>query len=316
MCNEEGNLRPLYEELCKVLDGLSVRYEFVFVDDGSVDQTLPRLRELAAADSRVKVIGFSRNFGHQAAVSAGLDHAAGDAVITMDADFQHPPRVIPELIAKWREGYQVVHTLRESTEHTGAVTRWIADGYYRLINAVADVQIVPNAADFRLFDRSAVDAITAMPERSRFVRGLARWVGFRQTGVPFMADKRRAGATKYTLRRLLRLGVSGITGFSTFPLRIATYLGLLSALVGVPYGLWAIYVRLFTDWADKASGWASLMVGLLFLGGVQLICLGIIGEYLAKIYEEVKQRPLYIAQERLNCQPPSRARAVQTQTNA
>lgn len=303
MCNEEANARPLYEELCRVLDGEDIRYEFVFVDDGSRDATRTRLAELAASDSRVKVVGLSRNFGHQVAVSAGLEHAKGDAVITMDSDFQHPPRVIPQLLAKWREGFQVVHTLRESTEHTSPLKRWVAETYYRLVNAVADVKIIPNAADFRLFDRRAVDAIIAMPERARFVRGLARWVGFKQTGVPFLAERRRAGVTKYTLPRLLNMGISGITNFSTFPLRIATYVGLFAALIGVPYGLWAVYVRLFTDWAKEATGWASLMVGMLFLGGVQLICLGIIGEYLARIYEEVKQRPLYFADLKLNLEP-------------
>ena len=295
--NEEGNIRKLYQELLSEMEELWYDFEFIFVDDGSRDESAAIVKELHAADDRVKLVSFSRNFGHQMAISAGLEHARGDAVVMMDGDLQHPPSLVPEMIARWNEGFDIVHTIREDPARVGLVKRLTSKCFYRLINLMVDNKIVPSAADFRLLDRKVVACLNTMPERARFMRGLVTWTGFRQTALSYVAQERHAGTTEYSLRRMLSFAGDGITSFSTLPLRVSGYLGLLAALAGVPYALWAIYTKLFTD--SAVSGWASLIVAILFLGGVQLICLGILGEYVGKIYEEVKGRPLYIARERV-----------------
>jgi dolichol-phosphate mannosyltransferase len=243
----------------------------------------------------VKAIRLSRNFGHQVALSAGLEYAAGDAVIVMDGDLQHPADVIPELIARWEEGFDVVYTIRNGRHHAGLLKRVTASLFYRILNRLSDVDLEANTPDFRLMDRRVVDILLRLPERGRFLRGLVRWVGLRQTAVPFTADPRRHGTTKYPFSRMVRFSLDGLTSFSTVPLRFASYLGTLVALSAIPYALWAVYVRLFTD--EAVTGWASLVVALLMLGGVQLFCLGIVGEYIGRMYEEVKGRPLYITDE-------------------
>lgn len=295
--NEAENLRPLHQALTRQLTALDLDYEVIFVDDGSRDGSLAVLRELHAADPHVKAVSLSRNFGHQNALTAGLEHAAGDAVIAMDADLQQPPELIPQMVEHWRAGYQVVFTIRQDGQQIGRFKRWTSRAFYALINRITDTPIVPGAADFRLVDRAVVDTLNSMQERARFLRGLVSWVGYRQIGIPFVVRQRHQGQSKYSLRKMLGLALNGITNFSAFPLRLATYFGFASALVGVPYAFWAIYAHLFTN--ATVPGWTSLTTILLFLGGVQLISLGIIGEYLGRVYDEVKRRPLYIPQELL-----------------
>jgi len=293
--NEQENVRAVYERLTAEMDRLDDPYELVFVDDGSSDGSLKILRELCQGDSCVRAISLSRNFGHQIAISAGLEHASGHAVIVMDADLQHPPEIVPELIARWKAGFDVVYTVRAGSDHAGFFKRFSAAAFYRLLNRICDVKITPNAPDFRLLDRRVVDALLQMPERARFLRGLVNWVGFKQTAVEFVANPRLHGSTKYPLSKMIRFSIDGVTAFSSVPLRLSSYMGLLAALAGVPYAVWAVYARLFTD--SVVHGWASVIVAVLFLGGVQLIAIGILGEYLGRIYEEVKGRPLYVARE-------------------
>jgi polyisoprenyl-phosphate glycosyltransferase len=294
--NEQGNLRLLHQTLTEQFQRLDADHEIIFVDDGSRDGSLQVLRELHELDpSHVKVISLSRNFGHQNALTAGLEHATGDAVIAMDADLQHPPELIPAMVAQWRAGYQVVFTIRQDSQDVGWFKRWSSRAFYALINKITDTPIVPGAADFRLVDRQVVDSLNSMQERARFLRGLVSWVGFRQVGLPYQVCQRHDGQSKYSLRKMLTLALNGVTNFSAFPLRLATYFGFLSAVVGIPYAVWAVYARLFTS--SAVPGWASLTTFVLFLGGVQLICLGIIGEYLGRVYDEVKRRPLYVPQE-------------------
>lgn len=295
--NEEGNLQALYDRLGAVLKPLNLSYEIIMVDDGSADRSPAIIAELHKKDPRVKLIGFSKNFGHMIALSAGLDHASGNAVITMDADLQHPPQLIPELIKKWRSGAEVVNTLRKDTKGAGIFKNISARFFYWLINRIAKIDLPANAADYRLLDRKVVEALKSVRERSRFLRGLIRWVGFRQESVEYEADPRFSGKTKYSFGRMISFALDGITSFSSFPLRLATYLGLAIALFSFLYILYAIYIRLFTSQA--IAGWTSVLVAVLFIGGIQLIFLGVIGEYLSRVYEETKQRPLYIVSHKL-----------------
>ena len=267
----------------------------IFVNDGSSDNSLAVLKRLRLRDERVKVVALSRNFGHQCCITAGIDHASGDAVIVMDADLQHPPELIPEMVARWLEGYQVVYTVREDAADTGLFKRWTSSAFYRCINAVSEVPIIPNAADFRLMDRTVVNCLTSMPERSRFLRGMISWVGFRQIGLRYVANPRHAGKSKYSIRKMISLAVQGITSFSSVPLRLSAYIGFATAISVIPYALWGVYAKFFTD--QVVHGWASLEVSVLFLGGVQLMSLGVIGEYVGRIYTEVKGRPIYVADE-------------------
>lgn len=311
--NEEGNIRKLHKEIVAELEGLWYDFELIFVDDGSDDESVAIIKDLHAADSRIKLVRFTRNFGHQVAISAGLEHAKGDAVIMMDADLQHPPSLIPDLIRHWNEGFDVVHTVRKDMGDIGLVKRGTSRLFYKLINLMGETKMVPAAADFRLMDRKVVDCLNAMKERSRFMRGLVTWTGYRQTSLRYVAGERHTGKTKYSLRKMLSFAGDGITSFSTVPLRLSSYLGLIAALAVIPYALWAVYVRLFTDTA--ISGWASVIVAILFLGGVQLVCVGIVGEYVGRIYEEVKGRPLYIVGERVGFANESKTlkRALSTQ---
>jgi len=293
--NEDENIEMVAEAVSAELTRLAHPYELIFVDDGSTDGSFDLLRQLARRDPRIKAVRLSRNFGHQIAISAGLEYASGDAVIVMDADLQHPPELIPELVSEWEQGYDVVYTIREGRDHAGLLKRTSAAAFYWLMNRMCDIDIASNTPDFRLMNRRVVDVLLRFPERSRFLRGLVRWVGFRQKAVRFTARQRSHGRTKYPFARMLRFSVDGITAFSIVPLRLASYLGVLVALSGIPYASWAVYKRLFTD--EAVHGWASLVVALLVIGGLLLVCIGIIGEYLGRIYEEVKGRPLYIADE-------------------
>ena len=310
--NEQGNIEPLYHALCDVFDEQWHDLEMVFVDDGSTDRSAEIIKELNRRDPRVKLLSFSRNFGHQAAVTAGLESARGSAVIMMDADMQHPPELIPKLIEQWKDGYDVVATIRQDTEETGFLKRLTSRWFYRTLNAIAGTKLAAGSADFRLLDRKVVDCLNTMPERSRFLRGLVDWVGFRQTTVSYVVGKRFSGTSSYTPRKMLSFAAAGITSFSTFPLHLAAYLGFFTAIIGVPYALWAVYLRLFTD--NAVSGWASLIVAILFLGGVQLMCLGVLGEYVGRIYDEVKQRPLYITREKIGFSDPPSVEADSHQT--
>ena len=303
--NEAGNVRVLYDRLVSVLEPLALEWELIPVDDGSSDGTLDELQGLQAADPRVRPISFSRNFGHQVALTAGLDAARGAAVVCMDGDLQHPPEVLPELLAKWREGYDVVQTVRTDTAGVGPLKRLTSALFYRFINWLSDTPIEPNAADFRLLSREALDALLQCRERDRFVRGLVSWVGFRRTEVPFIAGSRFSGKTKYSLAKMLRLAFDALTAFSTKPLKLATSAGFVAAVLGLTYACYTAYVRLFTDRA--VPGWASLTVSVLVLGGLQLICLGLIAEYIARLLHEAKARPLYITRnldrDRTNAAP-------------
>jgi len=269
--------------------------ELIFVDDGSRDQTHELLKGYAATDPRIKVIRFARNFGHQIAVTAGIDAASGDAIVLIDADLQDPPEVVHEMIAKWREGYDVVYGTRTERPGESAFKLATARGFYRLLNRLSDVPIPLDTGDFRLISRNVVRTLRAMPERDRFVRGMVSWVGFKQTSIPYRRAQRYAGESKYPLSKMLRFAVDGILSFSTKPLQMSVALGMLCALLALAGILYALAVRLFTrNWVE---GWTTVVIAVLFIGGVQLICVGILGEYIGRIYSEVKNRPLYVVQE-------------------
>jgi len=308
MYNEEGNIRPMYEAIVREFDELWYDFELIFVDDGCRDASAENVKKLHADDERVKLISLSRNFGHQVALTAGLEAASGAAVIMMDGDLQHPPALIPAMIERWKEGNDIVYTVREETEGAGLLKKFTAAGFYGLINHMVDTRIVPNAADFRLMDRKALDCLNSLRERNRFIRGLVSWIGFKQAAMPYKAAQRHSGVTKYSFTKMFAFAIDGIASFSTLPLRFAAVIGFIAAISGLPYGIWAIYLRLFTDGGEP--GWASLVVAILFLGGVQLMSLGIIGEYVGRIYEEVKGRPLYITGEMVGFKNESRESMV------
>jgi dolichol-phosphate mannosyltransferase len=253
------------------------------------------MRELAEKDERVRPVIFARNFGHQIAVTAGLDYARGDAVIIIDADLQDPPEVIPDLIARWREGYEVVYAVRAEREGESWFKLWTASLFYRMIYKITDVKIPMDTGDFRLMDRKVVNVMKRMRERYRFLRGMSAWVGFKQVGVPYKRAARFAGATKYPFKKMLKLAMNAVTGFSYFPLQLATYIGFFAAGLSILLIPVVILVRLLTT--IQLSGQATTLVAVLFLGGVQLISLGILGEYLGRVYDEVKGRPLYVVSQ-------------------
>jgi glycosyltransferase involved in cell wall biosynthesis len=296
--NEDEGIRETHRRLTAMLSALpGYGYEIVYVDDGSRDRTPVVLRDLQAYDHRVRVVHLSRNFGHQFAVSAGLAHAAGDAVVIMDADLQDPPEVVPAMLDRWREGYEVVYGVRADRAGETRFKLWTARLFYRLIRRMSDTDIPLDTGDFRLLDRRVVDAVVAMPERDRFLRGMVSWVGYRQIGVPYHRAPRFAGSTKYPLAKMARFALDGLLSFSIKPLRLSTYLGFFSAGLALVVILYALAVRLFTrDWV---TGWTALIIAILFFGGAQLISLGIIGEYVGRLYGEAKRRPLFLVRERL-----------------
>lgn len=297
--NEEEGLLDFYDAVSRPLSDLVESWELLFVDDGSSDRTFETLLALREKDSRVRVLRFSRNFGHQTAITAGMQYARGRAVVTMDADLQHPPELIAEMYDLWKRGHHVVYTIRTYGKEISWFKRKSSEWFYALCNVVSDVEFVSGAADFRLMDRRVVDCFNAMPEKSRFVRGMVRWLGFRQTGVSYTANARKAGVSKYTFLKMLSFAVDGMTSFSTRPLRWITYIGFLTALSVVPYGLWAVAYYFIADENVFTHGWPSLMVAILFLGGLNLVSMGIIGEYVGRIYAETKGRPLFVLQESL-----------------
>ncbi len=296
--NEEEVIEQTHLRLTQVFEHEpSTRLEIIYVDDGSRDRTLPILRELQATDRRVRVVSFSRNFGHQFAVTAGLDHAAGDAVCVIDADLQDPPEVILQMLERWRQGVDVVYGVRAEREGESAFKLWTAKMFYRTINRLSDTPIPLDTGDFRLMDRSAVEAFQAMPERDRFVRGMVAWAGFRQEALPYRRAARFAGTTKYPLKKMLRFAADGIMSFSTVPLRMAVYLGLAAACMAMLGVVYALGMRLATQ--NWVAGWTLLFIAVLFIGGVQLMFMGVLGEYIGRIYGEVKRRPLYLVKEQL-----------------
>jgi len=293
--NELDNLAELVRRVGEVMSTLRETWELVLVDDGSTDGSTDRILELAKQDKHIRAVIFARNFGHQVAITAGWDYARGDAVIILDADLQDPPEIIPDLIAKWREGYEVVYAVRTEREGEGWFKRTTAALFYRVIYRITDVKIPVDTGDFRLMDRKVVDVLKTMRERHRFPRGMSSWVGFRQVGIPYKRAARHAGVTKYPFSKMLKLALNAITGFSYFPLQLATYFGFGSAglaIIAIPV---VIILRLAGNGAFL--GQATTLLAVLFLGGVQLIFLGVLGEYLGRIYDEVKGRPLYIVRE-------------------
>jgi dolichol-phosphate mannosyltransferase len=293
--NELESLPELHRRISEVMQATGESWELLLIDDGSIDGSREWIEEKAASDTRLRSVIFARNFGHQIAVTAGLDHCRGKALVIMDADLQDPPEVIPDLIAKWREGFEVVYAVRAEREGETWFKKVTATLFYRLINRITDVDIPLDTGDFRLMDRQVIDVLSSMREKHRFPRAMAAWVGFRQTGVPYKRAARFAGETKYPFRKMLRLALNAITGFSYFPLQIATYLGFFSAglsILAIPI---VIILRLMGNQAF--FGQASTLIAVLFLGGVQLISLGILGEYIGRLYDEAKGRPLYIVRK-------------------
>jgi glycosyltransferase involved in cell wall biosynthesis len=290
--DEVENVRPLVDQLRTVLDGVTDRWEVVLVDDGSSDGTYPLAVEVHESDARFRIVRLSRSFGHQIAISAGLDFARGAAVITMDGDLQHPPDVIPELVRHWRAGAQVVYGVMTSRHGQSQLKATTARVFYWTLSKLTDIDVPPNAGDFRLVDRTALDAFLRLRERNRYLRGMFSWVGFEQQGVPYTSPPRAAGQTKYTFGRMVRLATDAIVGFSDRPLRLALNLGFIVSLGAILFGLSAVVSKLLG--VLVVPGWTSVMVLVGVVGGVQLIVMGIVGEYVGRIADEVKQRPLYV----------------------
>ncbi|NMF85919.1 glycosyltransferase family 2 protein [Nodosilinea sp. P-1105] len=294
--NEAAGLTELYRRVRCIIDQMDGSAEIIFVNDGSEDESLSLIKELRQIDFRVCYIDFSRNFGHQVAVTAGLNFARGEAVITMDADLQDPPELILELTHKWQQGYDIVYAKRIRRAKEGFFKRGTAYLFYRFLKRMADVEIPTDVGDFCLMDEKVVKVLNSMPERNRYLRGLRAWTGFRQTSVPFKRDPRFAGTVKYTFQKSLKLAIDGLASFSRIPLRVATYIGLLSALVSLLMVILVIYWRLFHP-NSSLTGYTIIIAVLFFLGAVQLFSIGILGEYIGRIYEEVKKRPLYTLNE-------------------
>jgi glycosyltransferase involved in cell wall biosynthesis len=310
--NEESIIpeldRRLRELLADVGGDVGASWEVIFVNDGSKDTSLPLLRQLAASDPRYKVVSFARNFGHQIAITAGVDRAEGEAVVVMDADLQDPPEVVRQMVARWREGFDVVYAVRSKRHGETAFKKLTAAVYYRLLRRMlGGIEIPVDAGDFRLMSRAVVLTLRALREQHRFVRGMVAWVGFRQTGISYERPARFAGETKYPLRKMLRFAIDGITSFSTVPLRMAIWLGVMAGLAAMVGGVWAVWEKVFG--AGVVRGWTTIMILVGLGSSAQLMMTGILGEYIGRIYEEVKRRPLYVVQEEVNLALPTPAAA-------
>jgi glycosyltransferase involved in cell wall biosynthesis len=293
--NEIEVIGAFYSRIKRVVDELdSFAYEIIFVDDGSKDDSYVKLKSIARSDQNVKVVKFSRNFGHQIAITAGIDIAEGDAVVLIDADLQDPPEVIKDFISKWQEGYDVVYGIREKRRGESNLKLLTATLFYRLLKMLIKIDLPVDTGDFRLMNRRIVNRFKELKETDRFVRGLVSWIGFKQTGIYYERDKRYAGETKYPYKKMIKFALDGITSFSSIPLRLATWLGYFTSFLAFLY-LTSVFVQKALGYT--VQGWATIMVGMLFLGGVQLICLGIIGEYIGRIFNETKQRPMYVIEE-------------------
>ncbi|QIX61417.1 glycosyltransferase family 2 protein [Hymenobacter lutimineralis] len=290
--NEEVNIPTLYARLRSVLDAMHLRCEYIFINDGSRDRSLELIQDLAARETDVRYINFSRNFGHQIAVTAGLDLSTGEAVVIIDADLQDPPELIPQLYHKLQQGFEVVYAKRRSRQGESAAKKFTAKLFYRILASITHISIPVDTGDFRIVSRKVVDALKQMPEQNKFIRGQISWIGYRQTYVEYDRAERAGGETGYTYRKMIRLALDGITGFSDVPLKVATVSGFVVSGLAFLVMLYTLYARFVAG--DYQPGWASLMVSILFLGGVQLIAIGIIGEYLARLSANVRRRPLYI----------------------
>jgi len=295
--NEVENIPLLYAKVSEVMDQTGESWEFVMVDDGSSDGSTEKILDLQSKDEKVKSVIFSRNFGHQIAVTAGLDTSKGEAVIIIDADLQDPPEVILDLIQKWKEGYEVVYAVRSKREGESWFKLFTASAFYRVIQRITDVNIPSNTGDFRLLDQKVVQVMNGMREKHRFLRGMSVWVGFKQTGVEYEREERFAGETKYPLKKMIRLASDAITGFSYFPLQLAMYLGFIAA--GISILAIPVVIVLRVTGSQAFFGQATTLIAVLFLGGVQLISLGLLGEYVGRLYDEAKDRPLYVVREDL-----------------
>ena len=292
MFNESGNVDGLFARLTDVMADLGVTYEIVCVDDGSRDDTVARVVDHHRRDPRIKVVELSRNFGKELALTAGLQHTTGQAVIMLDADLQHPPELVKDMLDKWREGYEMVIAVRRGRDGESAFKRNAADAFYNLFARVSDVKLPRGAGDFRLLDRKVVEVLNAMPEHTRFMKGLYAWVGFKQIAIPYDVAPRAAGETKFNAFRLWRLAIDGITSFTSVPLKVWTFMGMLVAAFALLYGLFFIIKTIVLG--IDVPGYPSLIVAIMFFSGVQLISLGVIGEYLGRVFSEVKSRPLYV----------------------
>jgi glycosyltransferase involved in cell wall biosynthesis len=290
--NESASLEMFYNRVFRVMEETGCHYEVIFVNDGSKDDSLNYLLKFAEQDQHIKVIDFTRNFGKEIALTAGMDMATGDAVIPIDADLQDPPELIPELIARWQDGYDIVYATRSKREGENWFKRWTAHKFYRVIKKITNVEIPLDTGDFRLLSRPAVEALKQLPERHRFMKGLFSWVGFKQTGIEYQRDRRFAGKSKWNYWNLWNFALEGITSFSKAPLQLATYFGFSVALIAFIYAIIIIFLTLF--FGRDVPGYPSLITVVLFLGGVQLFAIGILGEYIGRMYDEVKQRPLYL----------------------
>jgi dolichol-phosphate mannosyltransferase len=293
--NEEKGLKSFIDDLHTQLKDIKQNFEIILVNDGSTDQSLELIQSLCSNHSELKFIGLSRNFGHQIAVSAGIDYASGDQVILMDADGQDPPELIPDLISKMNEGYDVVYAKRIKRANESLVKKWTASFFYKLLNKITSIEIPVDTGDFRIINRKVVDALKQMPEKQRYLRGQIAWLGFKQTPIEYERKGRNAGETNYTYRKMIRLAIDAITSFSNWPLRLATISGFVCAFLGFILILYTLYAKFILKIYEP--GWPSLMISIVFLGGIQLLGIGMIGEYIARINDNVKKRPLYLVDE-------------------
>jgi dolichol-phosphate mannosyltransferase len=293
--NEEKNIYILCERLTKVVEAMQVSYEFIFINDGSRDNSMALIKAISTNNSHIKYINFSRNFGHQVAVTAGLDYCTGQAIAIIDADLQDPPELLMEMYDKMKEGFEVVYAKRRSRAGENFLKKFTAKLFYRVLAKITSVEIPVDTGDFRIMDRKIVDVLKQMPEQQKYLRGQIPWIGFRQTFVEYDRDERNAGETGYTFRKMLRFALDGITSFSTTPLKFATASGFIVSFISFVWILYALYARFIIK--NYVAGWTSIMIAVLFIGGVQLICIGIIGEYISRMSANIRNRPLYVVGE-------------------
>lgn len=308
--NEQENVKVFYQAVCKYMKTVDYPFELIFVDDGSTDGTAAILDKLIQQDTRVRALLLARNFGHQIALTCGLDYAKGDAVITMDGDMQHPPEMLPLLISKWEEGFEIVQTIRKNTEGVSWLKQFTSGMFYRIINKMSNIHITEGGSDFRLLDRAAVETLKNFKEKARFIRGIISDIGYRQVHIEFVAPERFAGKSKFSFKKMSNFALDGITAYSKAPLRLAFYLGILTGLLSLLVTVNVLYIKLFTT--EAVPGWATIAASVLLLGGLQLVGLGIIGEYVGRIFEEVKQRPLYWVSKELKSDEEIKAKNKDT----